>query len=94
MSTTDKKTEKREWVAWIWYSVTFKDQTKALLDSESEVNAMSPAFAQQLGFKIRKTNVGAQKINGTTLEIYKMIVSTFQYWIKMEERNFLKRASY
>ena len=38
---------------------------------------MSQAFALQLGFKTRKTNVGAQKIDGTTLETYKMVVSTF-----------------
>ncbi len=38
---------------------------------------MSQAFAQQLSLKIRKTNVGAQKIDGTTLKIYKMVVSTF-----------------
>ncbi len=64
-STTDKKTEKElERVLCIWYSVTYKDQdqTETLLDSGSEVNAMSQAFAQQLGLKIRKTNVGAQKI--------------------------------
>ncbi len=38
---------------------------------------MSQAFAQQLGLKICKTNVGAQKIDGTTLETYEMVVSTF-----------------
>ncbi len=38
---------------------------------------MSQAFAQQLGLKIRKTNVRAQKIDGTTLETYGMVVSTF-----------------
>ncbi len=79
-STTDKKTEEElERVPCIWYPVTFKDQdqTEALLDSGSKVNAMSQAFAQQLGFKIRKTNVRAQKIDGTTLETYGMIVSTF-----------------
>ncbi len=38
---------------------------------------MSQAFTQQLGLKIRKTNVGAQKIDGTTLETYGMVVSTF-----------------
>ncbi len=56
---TDKKTEELERVPCIWYPVTFKDQTEVLLDSGSEVNAMSQAFAQQLGLKIRKTNVGA-----------------------------------
>ncbi len=44
---TNKKTEgELEWVPCIRYPVTFKDQTKALLDSRSEVNAMSEAFAQ------------------------------------------------
>ncbi len=38
---------------------------------------MSQAFGQQLGLNNRKTNVGAQKIDGTTLETYRMVVSTF-----------------
>ncbi len=48
-STTDKKTEEElEQVPYIPYPITFKDQdqTEALLDSRSEVNAMSQAFAQ------------------------------------------------
>ncbi len=46
MSMTDKKTEELELVPCIWYSVTFKkNQIEALLDSGSEVNAMSQAFA-------------------------------------------------
>ena len=38
---------------------------------------MSQVFAFQLGFKIQKTNIGVQKIDGTTLEIYRIVVSTF-----------------
>ncbi len=53
--------------------MTFKEQTEALLDSESEVHIMSQAFAQQLCLKTRKINVGAQKIDGTTLETYGMV---------------------
>ncbi len=46
MSMTDKKTvEELERIPCIWYPVTFKDQTEALLDSGSEINAMSQAFA-------------------------------------------------
>ncbi len=59
---TDKKTEEElDRVPRIRYPVTFKDQDQieALLDSRSKVNAMSQAFAQQLGLNIRKTNVGA-----------------------------------
>ncbi len=72
-----EKTEKKELerVPCIWYSVTFKDQTKALLDSGREANAMNQAFTHQLGLKIRKTNIGAQKIDGTTLKTYGMIAA-------------------
>ena len=76
---TNKKTEEEalERVPCIWYPVTFPDQTKALLNSGSEVNAMNLAFASWLGLKIWKTNVEVQKINETILEIYRMVVSIF-----------------
>ncbi len=81
MSMTDKETEgefdELEQVPCILYLVTFKNQTKALLNSRSKVNVISQAFAQQLGFKICKTNVGVQKIDGTTLKTYGMVVSIF-----------------
>ncbi len=79
-SMTDKKTEEElERVPCIRYAITFKNQTEALLDSGSEVKAMSQAFAQWLGLKICKTDVGAQKIDGTTIKTYGMVVSTF--WV-------------
>ncbi len=77
MSVTGKKEEELEQIPCIWYLVTFKDHTEAMLDTKSEVNVMSQAFAYQLGLRIRKTNVEAQKIGGTTLKIYGMVVSTF-----------------
>ena len=56
---TDKKIEDElELIPCIWYPITFKDQTEALLDSGSKVNVMSQAFAQRLGLKIYKINVG------------------------------------
>ena len=38
---------------------------------------MHPAFAKKLGFVMQTTNVSAQKIDGTTLEIYGMVVAAF-----------------
>ena len=89
----DKKTENKELeqVACIWYLVTFKDQTEALLDSGSEVNVMNPAFASQLGLKIWKTNVRAQKIDGTTLETYRMVISTFFISDKNSRERFFEK---
>ena len=49
----------------------------ALLDLGSEVNAMHPAFAERLGLVMQTTNVGAQKIDGTTLETYGIVVAVF-----------------
>ncbi len=52
---------------------------------------MSQAFAHQLGLKIRKTNVGAQKIDGTTPETYEMVVSTFSVLIKDRRERFFEK---
>ena len=39
---------------------------------------MSPAYAKRLGLKTRKTNVGAQKIDGSTLKTFGMVIAIFQ----------------
>ena len=49
----------------------------ALLDLGSQVNTMHPAFAEKLGLVFRTTNVGAQKINGTTFKTYGIVVAAF-----------------
>ena len=36
-----------------------------------------PAFAKELGFLIRPTDVGVQKINGITLNTNRMVVTAF-----------------
>ena len=66
----------------IRYPVQFrKDKSKdvlALLDSGSEVNAMIPAYAAHLGLKVRVTDVGAQKIDRSSLATYDMVIADFQ----------------
>ena len=72
--------EELERVPSIQYPVQFKGHTtvKALLDSGSEVNAMTPAYAAVLGLRVRPTDVGAQKIDGSTLSTHGMVLATFQ----------------
>ena len=69
-------------VYYIYYPVQFrKDKSKdvlALLDSGSEVNTMTPAYATHLGFKVRVIDVGAQKIDGSLLATYGMVIAAFQ----------------
>ena len=68
-------------VSCIRYPIQFcKDKNKdvlALLDSRSEVNAITPAYAAHLGLKMRMTNVGAQKIDGSSRATYGMVIATF-----------------
>ena len=70
------------------------NSVSALLDSDSEVNVMHPAFLERLGFVVRDTNFGAQKIDGTTLETYGMVVAAFSVTdqadrVRLFEKTFL-----
>ena len=49
----------------------------ALVDSESELNVMTPAYAAWLSLKVRKNNVDNQKINGFLPTNYGMIIAAF-----------------
>ena len=49
-----------------------------MLNSGCEVNAISPAYAKKLGLKTWKINVGAQKIDGSALETFEMVIADFQ----------------
>ena len=48
-----------------------------MIDLGSEVNTIHLTFAKQLGFSIRPTDVGAQKIDGTMLDTYEIVVAAF-----------------
>ena len=79
VSKTDGN-EKVVRVPCIYYPVCFQEdqeQVRALFDSGSKVNAMSPAYAKKLSFKTRKTNIRAQKINGSALETFGMVIANF-----------------
>ncbi len=52
-------------------------KTKGLINSNSEVNIMTLAFAIKLRLKFRLTNISIQKIDGTILEIYGLISALF-----------------
>ena len=74
-------------VSYICYLVQFqKDKSKdilALLDFRSKGNAMTPAYAAQLGLKVRKTNTGTQKFDRCSLATYGMVIATFQAFDKV-----------
>ena len=95
-STTGARKEALERVPCIYYPVQFKDMDRApvqaLIDSGSEVNAIHPFFVKQLGLSIRPTNVGAQKIDGTTLDTYGMVVAAFSVVDKANRVRFFEET--
>ena len=65
----------------IHYPVRFQEsqeKLKTLFKNGSKVNAISPAYVKKLGFKTRKTNVGAQKNDSFALKTFKIVIADFQ----------------
>ena len=80
-----------ERVLCIHYPLRFQKETagvRALINSSSEVNAITPAYAAKLGLKIRKTDIRAQKIDSSTLDTFEMILASFQIKNKLDRARF------
>ncbi len=67
-------------------------EVKALIDSGSQVNAMTLAYAKKLGLTTWKTSVGAQKIDGSPLEIYSMVSASFSLQDSLERIRFFEKT--
>ena len=80
----------------IYYSVQFLKNKGAtiwaLINLSSKVNAMTPAYAKQLGFQVRKTDVGAQKIEGSLLRTFGMVIAGFQVEDKLGKIRFFQES--
>lgn len=67
-----------EKVSCIYYPIWFKkDKIRVLIYSGNKVNAITPIHISKLGFKTRHTNFKAQKIDGSTLEIFEIVLTSF-----------------
>ena len=69
-----------------------KAQVQALINSRSEINAIYLTFAKQLGFPIRPTDIVAQKIDGTMLDTYRMVVAAFSVLDKANQVKFFEES--
>ena len=54
-----------------------KKEVQALIDSDNEVNAMTPAYTSRLGLQVYHPNIKAQKIDDSTLETFEMVLASF-----------------
>ena len=46
-------------------------------DSNSEINAIYPTFAKELGLPIRPTDIKVQKIDSSILDTFGIVVAAF-----------------
>ena len=82
MTETSKKDYgSLEQIPCIHYLLCFQKDTtgvRALIDSNSEGNAMTPAYTLKLGLNFHPINNRAQKIDGFILDTFEMILANFQ----------------
>ena len=53
---------------------------------------MNPAYAKKLGLRIRQTNVGAQKIDGSHLNIFGIVTAGFSLQNKLGKVQFFQKT--
>ena len=94
MTETNKEVTLKR-VSCIYYLLCFKKDTtgvRALVDLSSKVNAMTPTYTAKLGFKVRKTDIEAQKIDGSTIETFEMVLANFQVEDKLGRSQFFQET--
>ena len=84
MTETSLKAAVLERMPYICYPVQFQeDQVQALIGSGSEFNAMTPAYTLKLGLVTPKIDIGVQKIDGSVLTTYEMVIAGFSLQDKL-----------
>ena len=79
----------------IWYPINFWKKSvpvSVLIDSGSKVNAIYLTFVKELGLPIRLIDVGAQKIDGTMLNTFEIVVVAFLVMDKSNQVRFFKKT--
>ena len=79
-ATQEEKRVILDQVPCIHYRVQFckdKETIRALINFGSEVNAITPAYAKKLGLRTQRTDVGAQKIDGSSLNTFGIVIAGF-----------------
>ena len=56
------------------------------------LNPMTSLYASKLGFWVQRTDVGAQKIDGSTLETFGIVLTSFQVEDKLRKAQFFQET--
>ena len=66
------------WISYICYPIYFKkNKVCTLIESGNKVNTIILEYILKLDVKVHFTNVRAQKMDGSILEIFEMILASF-----------------
>lgn len=69
-------------VPYIYYLLYFRKDKKiemqALINSNSKINAIKPAYTLKLGLKVDHIDNGTQKIDEFTFQIFEIVLARFQ----------------
>ena len=65
---------------------------RALIDLNSEVNAIHPAYTTKLGLRARKIDVGAQKIDGSHWNTFEIVIADCSVKDKLEKVRFFQKT--
>lgn len=89
VETSQKFLERASYIQYlIWFK---KNEILALLDLGSKVNAITLVFVSKPGLKVRYTNVGGQKIDGSILKTFKIALTSFYIVNKLGRARFFQR---
>lgn len=70
-----------EKVLCIYYLLRFrkdkKNKIRALINLSNKINAMILGYIEKIGLKIRSTNIKAQKIDGSIIDIFEIVFASF-----------------
>lgn len=67
-----------------------KNEVQALINLGSKINTMILAYASKLDLKIRHTKVKAQKINGSTFQMFGMVLASFKVEDKQDRAQYFQ----
>ena len=78
-------------VPYVQYLIRFKKkEVQALINLGSEVNAMTSTYVSKLGLWVYYTDIRAQKIDGSTLVTFGMVLASFQMEDKLGKARFFQ----
>ena len=70
----------------IYYLIQFKKkEVPALIDPDNKVNTMIPTYVSRLCFRVHRTDIRAQKIDGSTFKTFGIVLASFQVEDKLEK---------